>query len=79
MKPMRIAVLVAVGQGKQIGKATLRCYRTEENHSEPALYLSIVMEHVLIANYSISGGPGNLPVENVSLDYGTIQYEYIRR
>ena len=35
------------------------------------------MEHVIIANYSVSGGPGDLPVENLALDYGIIQYSYI--
>lgn len=37
------------------------------------------MEHVIIANYSVSGGPGDLPVENVALDYGTIQYIYVEK
>ena len=31
---------------------------------------------MIIANYSVSGGPGDIPVENVSLDYGIIQYNY---
>jgi type VI protein secretion system component Hcp len=35
------------------------------------------MQHVVILNYSVSGGPGDIPVENVSLDYGTVQYTYI--
>jgi len=35
------------------------------------------MEHVVIANYSVSGGPGDLPVENVSLDYGIVNYIYV--
>ena len=64
--------------GKQIGKATLRCFRSDGAHDDkPVEYLRIVMEHVVISNYSISGGPGDLPVENVSLDYGVIQYTYI--
>ena len=29
------------------------------------------------ANYSVSGGPGDIPVENVSLDYGIVQYTYL--
>ena len=39
-------------------------------------YLEIVMEHVVISNYSVSGGPGDVPVENVSLSYGKVQYTY---
>jgi len=64
--------------GKQIGKATLSCYRADGAHDgEPIEYLRIVMEHVIISNYSISGGPGDVPVENVSLDYGSVQYTYM--
>ena len=63
--------------GKQFGKVTLRCYRADGvTDNKPVEYLTVVMEHVVIANYSISGGPGDIPVENVSLDYGIIQYNY---
>src|ERR1044071_8805119 len=57
--------------GQQIGKATLRCFRDDDS-GEPVEYLSVVMQHVVISNYSVSGGPGDVPVENVSLDYGTV-------
>lgn len=64
--------------GKQIGKATLSCYRSDgAGDGKPVEYLRIAMEHVIISNYSISGGPGDVPVENVSLDYGTVQYTYL--
>jgi len=64
--------------GKQIGKANLSCYRADgHNDNKPVEYLRIVMEHVIISNFSVSGGPGDLPVENVSLDYGTVRYTYI--
>jgi len=63
--------------GKQFDKATLTCFRADgAADNKPVEYLQIVMEHVVIANYSVSGGPGDVPVENVSLDYGTIQYNY---
>ena len=63
--------------GKQIGKATLRCFRASgADGDKPVEYLVIVMQHVLIANYSVSGGPGDLPVDNVTLEYGTISYEF---
>lgn len=63
--------------GKQIGKATVRCFRSDgATDAKPVEYLAVVMEHVLISNYSVSGGPGDIPVENVSLEYGIIQYEY---
>lgn len=56
--------------GRQIGKATLTLLRDSEE------YLKVVMEHVVITNYSVSGGPGDTPVENISLDYGIVQYVY---
>jgi type VI secretion system secreted protein Hcp len=63
--------------GKQIGKATLTCYRADGAvDNKPVEYLKVVMEHVVISNFSMSGGPGDIPVENVSLDYGIIQYNY---
>jgi type VI secretion system secreted protein Hcp len=64
--------------GKMIGKATVSCYRTDgAADNKPVEYLRIEMEHVLISNYSVSGGPGDIPVENVSLDYGIVQYTYM--
>lgn len=64
--------------GKQIGKATLSCFRSDgAAGGQPVKYLTIVMEHVLIVNDSVSGGPGDIPVETVSLNYGIIQYNFV--
>jgi len=64
--------------GKQIGKATLRCYRSDGPTDDKQIeYLRVEMEHVIISNFSISGGAGDVPVENVSLDYGTVRYTYM--
>ena len=64
--------------GKQIGKATITCYRSIGGWDDKLVrYLEIVMQHVVISNYSVSGGPGDVPVENVSLDYGIVQYNYV--
>ena len=64
--------------GKQFDKATLTCYRADgAEDNEPVKYLEVIMEHVVVANLSISGGPGDIPVENISLDYGIIQYNYV--
>ena len=66
--------------GKQIGKATLSCFRSSgAEDNKPVEYLKVIMEHVVIANYSVSGGAGDVPVENVALDYGIIQYNYINQ
>lgn len=64
--------------GKQIAKALVTCYRADgAADNKPIKYLEIEMEHVIIANLSISGGAGDIPVENVSLDYGIIKYTYL--
>jgi type VI secretion system secreted protein Hcp len=72
------ALLKCCWSGKQIEKATLTCLRASGAEDNKAVeYLKVVMEHVIIANYSVSGGPGDLPVENLALDYGIIQYNYV--
>ena len=74
------ALMKHMWSGKQFGKATLSCYRSlGARDDKPSLYLTVEMEHVIIANLSISGGPGDIPVENVSLEYGTVQYHYIEQ
>jgi len=63
--------------GRQIGKATLTCFRADgSSGNQPVKYLTVLMEHVIISNYSVSGGPGDIPVENVALKYGIVQYIY---
>jgi type VI secretion system secreted protein Hcp len=61
--------------GKQIGKATLQCYRSDgENKS--ILYLEVMFEDVIVSNVSLGGGSGDLPTENISLAYGKVTYKY---
>jgi type VI secretion system secreted protein Hcp len=65
-------------RGRQFENATLRCYRSDGNSdSAPVQYLTVAMQHVVVSNYSVSSGPGDLPVENISLEYGLIEYTYI--
>jgi type VI secretion system secreted protein Hcp len=72
------ALLKYCWSGKQIGKATVSCWRSDGAvDNKPVKYLEIIMQHVVISNYSVSGGPGDIPVENVSLDYGIVQYTYL--
>lgn len=40
-------------------------------------YLTVVMEHAVIASYNISGGEGDVPEESISFNYGKITYTYI--
>src|SRR5947208_11636983 len=43
--------------GKQIGKATISCWRSDgAADNKPVKYLEVAMQHVVIANYSVSGG-----------------------
>ncbi len=63
--------------GKQIATATVTCYRADgAADNKPIEYLKVEMQHVVISNFSISGGAGDVPVENVSLDYGIVKYTY---
>ncbi len=62
--------------GKQIGKATISAYRANGDNT-PVKYLEIAMDKVIVSNISLSGGSGDLPVENIGLSYGKVQYSYI--
>lgn len=63
--------------GKQIATATITCYRADgATDNKPIEYLKVEMQHVVVSNFSISGGAGDVPVENVSLDYGIVKYTY---
>lgn len=74
------ALLKHCWSGKSIGKATLTCHRASgAEDNKPVEYLKVIMEHVVIANYSISAGAGNVPIENIALDYGIIQYNYVNQ
>ena len=62
--------------GKHIGRVTFTAYRADGVADEPVKYLEIVMEGVVVSSFSIGGGPGDLPTENVGLNYATVQYSY---
>jgi type VI secretion system secreted protein Hcp len=64
--------------GKQIKTGVITCLRSDgSSDNKHVVYLKIEMDDIIIANYSISGGGGDLPVENVSLNYGKIKYTYM--
>ena len=63
--------------GKHIGTGTFVAYRADGVADAPVEYLKIVMEGVVVSNYSVGGGVGDLPVENISLNYATVQYTYL--
>ncbi len=63
--------------GKQIKTATITCFRADgADDNAPVQYLTVELSEVIVSNYSISGGMGDLPVENISFNYGLIKYTY---
>lgn len=73
------ALAECVRSGQQIGKATITCYRADGARDRtPVQYLKIVMERVTIADFRMDIGAGDFPVENISLDYEHIRFDYVR-
>jgi type VI secretion system secreted protein Hcp len=71
-------LLKACWAGTTIKTAVLKAFRADgavETGASTA-YLEINLESVVISNYSVSGGPGDIPMENVSLNYGSVEYKY---
>src|SRR3954454_15235070 len=70
-------LLRACWGGQQFKKVILACYRSDgAKDNKPVEYLNVEMEHVLVADYSVVGGPGDIPVEHLALDYGKLKYTY---
>ena len=69
-------ILKAIWSGKQFDTVDMECFRAD-GENLPVKYLMVNMEKVIISNYSISGGGGDLPMENLSLAYGKVTYTYI--
>ncbi len=64
--------------GKQIGKGTFTGYRADGDN-KPVQYIEIDFTNIIISNFSISGGAGDLPTETVTMSYGTIKYVYVEQ
>ena len=65
--------------GKHIGKAVLTAYRSSGDGGANQIgvqYLKIELESVIVQDFSISGAIGDLPIENVSLNYAKITFTY---
>lgn len=65
--------------GAHFEKVSLTCYRSSGDESGDQMgvpYLKIEMDSVIVGDYSVSGGPGDLPVESVSLNYAKVTYTY---
>lgn len=68
-------LIKACWQGKQFDKVVMECYR-DSGAAKPINYLKVEMEDVVISDFSISGGGGDLPMENLSLAYSKVTYTY---
>ena len=61
--------------GKQIGAGTFTAMRADGDN-KPVEYLKIEFTDLVVSNYSISGGTGDLPTETLTLSYGKVTYSY---
>ena len=65
--------------GQHIDKGTLTCYRSSGDVAADQMgvpYLQIDMESIIVADYSIGGGIGEMPMESISLNYAKVTYTY---
>ena len=70
-------ILKSVWTGAMIANVTITCLRSDGNaDNAPIAYLVVKMEEVIISSYSISGGGGALPAENITFNYGKVTYTY---
>ncbi|MBY0432212.1 MAG: type VI secretion system tube protein Hcp [Rhodospirillales bacterium] len=69
-------ILKACWSGKHITQAVFTAYRADGDN-KAVKYLEITMDQVVISNYAVGGGTGDVPTENVSLNYGKVKYSYI--
>jgi len=76
MDSSSIPILKSCWTGKQIVKCVVNCYRADGKEDAALKYLEITLEEVVISNVSIGGGQGDIPTENISLNYGKITYNY---
>lgn len=68
-------LLKACWTGKQFEKADIECFRADGDNA-PIKYLEVNLEDVIVSSYSISGGGGDIPMENLSLAYSKVTYKY---
>jgi len=68
------AIMKTCWMGDQINKAVVTMYRSADKNPIP--YLTITMEEIIVSSYSISGGGGDVPIENISFAYAKVEYKY---
>jgi len=70
------AILSTCWTGEQLPKSEIEFFRSDGS-ATAVKYLKIDLENVIVSNYSISAGGGDIPMENISLAYGKVTYNYI--
>jgi len=67
-------LMLACANGEHIKKAILTCRKAGKEQQE---YLKYTFTDLLISAYNTSGSGGEvIPVDQISLNYGKIEYEY---
>ena len=68
-------LLAACCTGEHLKKATLVCRKAGGDQQE---FLTVILSPVLVSSYQTSGSAGSdvIPMEQVSLNYGKIEYKY---
>jgi len=69
-------LLKACWTGLQIATGVFTAYRSDGS-GNGVNYLEIDFTNVIVSNYSISGGTGDVPVETITLSYSAVTYKYI--
>jgi type VI secretion system secreted protein Hcp len=68
-------LLKACWSGHQFETVDIECFRSDGQNA-PIKYLEINLLDVIITNYSISGGGGDVPIEHIALAYSKVTYTY---
>lgn len=68
-------LLKKIWSGQIIPKGAIHAYRADKEGT-PILYLKLEMMHILVTTYSLSGGEGDLPGEELGLSCGYVKYWY---
>jgi len=61
-----------VATGKHLPTATLTLAKADQGYD----YLKVTLSDVVISSYQTAGAAGQVPIENIRLNFAQIEYEY---
>ena len=64
-------------EGEHFKKLTFQLYRSTADAGKPVKYMEYILTDAIISSYSVGGGGGDIPVENLSFNYESIKWAYI--